>query len=379
MPATGSTELRDVHPLQRRRILLAFGALAIAPIVAHAQNATKPYRIGVLGLENDVILRQSLRDLGYVEGRDVILEFRDTEGSSTRGDDLALDLVRMKVDVIVATYPAVVLSAKRATATIPIVMMNTPDPVQLGLVASLARPGGNITGLTTLTVDLSIKQLEFLRQAVPRASRVALLWSPDNPWHPIAVKALQAISSTQGFQLQPLEVRGPDAFDATFLAMKAEHAQAVLVLADPMLFVHRQRLADLAIRHRLPMMGNVRAYADAGSLLTYWADRTDLSRRAASYVDRILKGAQSRRIADRATNEIRTDRQSEDCKSTRHHDPAVAAATRGRGVAVIRPVVEYRRAIAYRLGYQVPYERMQHALRSVFTDIHARAGQWSEA
>ncbi len=195
LPATGSTELRDVHPFQRRQILLAFGALAIAPIVAHAQNATKPYRIGVLGLENDVILRQSLRDLGYVEGRDVILEFRDTEGSSTRGDDLALDLVRMKVDVIVATYPAVVLSAKRATATIPIVMMNTPDPVQLGLVASLARPGGNITGLTTLTVDLSIKQLEFLRQAVPRASRVALWWSPDNPWHPIAVKALQAASS----------------------------------------------------------------------------------------------------------------------------------------------------------------------------------------
>jgi putative ABC transport system substrate-binding protein len=271
--------------------LAAAGALWVAPIAAQVQRATKPYRIGFLGVGPDEMLRQSLRELGYAEGRDVILEFRDAAGSSERADAVALELVRLKVDVIVAAFPAAVLSAKRATATIPIVMMNTPDPVQLGLVASLARPGGNVTGLTTLTVDVSIKQLELLKEAVPRASRVALLWNPDNPWHPAAVKALQTTAGSQGFQLQVLEVRGPEAFDGAFHAMATERAQALLVLADPMMFMHWQRLADLATKHRLPMVGNVRAYTGAGSLMSYWADRTDLSRRAASYVDRILKGA----------------------------------------------------------------------------------------
>jgi putative ABC transport system substrate-binding protein len=277
--------------VRRRQFLVAAGALWVAPMVSQAQRGTKPYRIGFLTVDPDELLQQSLRELGYVEGRDMVLEIRDTKGSSERADDLALDLVRLKVDVIVATFPAAVLSAKRATATIPIVMVNTPDPVQLGLVASLARPGGNITGLTTLTVDVSIKQLQLLKEAVPRASRVALLWNPDNPWHPVAVKALQTSSGSQEFQLQVLKVRGPDTFDGAFHAMAAERAQGVLVLADPMMFAHRQRLADLAIKHRLPMMSNVRKYAEAGSLMSYWADRADLSRRAASYVDRILKGA----------------------------------------------------------------------------------------
>ena len=285
-----SAECGNVHNNQRRQILFVTAALLVAPMVAKAHGTS---RIGVLGVENDEILRQSLRELGYVEGRDVVFEFRDPSGSSARSDDLALDLVRRRVDVIVALYPAAVISAKRATATIPIVMMNTPDPVQLGLVASLARPGGNITGLTTLTVDLSIKQLQFLKEAIPQASRVALLWSHENPWHAVAVKALQTSSESKKIQLQTLEVRGPDAFEVAFRAMTTERTEALLVLADPMLFVHRQRLADLAIKHRLPMMGNVRAYAGAGSLLSYWADRTDLSRRAASYVDRILKGAKA--------------------------------------------------------------------------------------
>src|SRR5213082_863810 len=136
-----------MNHVRRRQFLVAAGALWVAPIAAQAQLGTKPYRIGVLGVEPDEVLRQSLRELGYVEGRDIVLEFRDTAGSSERADELALELVGLKVDVIVAAFPAAVLSAKRATATIPIVMMNTPDPVQLGLVANLARPGGNITGL----------------------------------------------------------------------------------------------------------------------------------------------------------------------------------------------------------------------------------------
>ena len=272
--------------------MVVAGVVLVAPIVAQAQRATKPYRIGILATEAyQTLLPQSLRELGYVEGRDVVFEIRNTEGKSERLDDFALDLVRLKVDVIVSANPAGVMSAKRATATIPIVMTNTPDPVQLGLVASLSKPGGNITGTTTLTVDVSIKQLELLKQAVPRASRVALLWNPDNPWHARTVRDLQVRSGSLGLQLQALEVRGPEAFGSAFSAMLTERAQALLVLADPMTFFHRRRLADLAIKHQLPMMGGLREYAEAGSLMSYWADSADVYRRAASYVDRILKGA----------------------------------------------------------------------------------------
>jgi putative ABC transport system substrate-binding protein len=280
-----------MNHVSRRQYLLAAVVLLVAPIVARAQTATKPYRIGVFAAGSLKTLQQSLNDLGYVEGRDVVLEIRNTEGRSELFDALALDLVRLKVDVIIASNPNAVFSAKRATATIPIVMMHTPDPVQLGLVASLARPGGNITGVTTLSADLSIKQLELLKEAVPRVSRVALLWNPDNPWHPATVKALRASSGSLGLRLQVLETRGPEAFDGVFHAMTTAQAQAVLVLADPMTFFNRRRLADLAIQHRLPMMGGLPDYAEAGSLLSYWADTTDVYRRVASYVDRILKGA----------------------------------------------------------------------------------------
>ncbi len=266
-------------------------ARPVASFAAETQQPAKMYRIGVLTVGAPEALRQSLRDLGYAEGRDCVLEIRDTKGRSERVDDLALELARLKVDVIVALYPAAVFAAKRATTTIPIVTVNTPDPVQLGLVASLARPGGNITGVTSLSADLSIKQLELLKEAVPRASRIAVLWNPDNPWHPVTVKGLQAGGESLGLRLQILPVRGPDEFDKTFHAMTTERAQAVLILADPMTFAHRRRLAELAIKHRLPAMGSLREYAEAGSLLSYWAERAELYQRAASYVDRILKGA----------------------------------------------------------------------------------------
>jgi putative ABC transport system substrate-binding protein len=170
-------------------------------------------------------------------------------------------------------------------------MMHTPDPVEMGFVASLARPGGNITGVTTLSAELSIKQLALLKEAIPRMSRVAILWNSDNPWHPATVKALQDRSGPLGLQLQVLEVRNPDAFGGAFQAMTTQRTQAVLVLADPMTFFHRRRLAELAIQHRLPMMGGLPDYAEAGSLMSFWADTADVFRRAASYVDRILKGA----------------------------------------------------------------------------------------
>jgi putative ABC transport system substrate-binding protein len=266
------------------------GLLAVSS-PAEMQQSAKIYRIGILTVGSPEPLRQSLRDLGYIEGRNITLEIRDTEGKPDRANDLAFQLARLKVDVIIATHPAAVFSAKRATATIPIVMVHTPDPVQLGLVTSLARPGGNITGVTSLSVDLSIKQVELLKEAVPRASRIAVLWNPDNPWHPLVVRGLRDENRSRGVQLQILKIRGPEEFDNAFQAMIRDGARAVLVLADPMTFAHRSRLADLAAKHRLPLMGGPRGYTEAGGLMSYWADETELFRRAASYVDRILKGA----------------------------------------------------------------------------------------
>jgi ABC-type uncharacterized transport system substrate-binding protein len=258
---------------------------------AEIQQSPKLYRIGVLATSMPERLRESLRELGYIEGRNVVLEARETEGRAERVDDLARELARSKVDVIVATNPAAVLGAQRATATIPIVMVNTPDPVQLGLVASLARPGGNITGTTSLSVDVSIKQLEILKEAVSRTSRIAVVWNPDNPWHPVTVKGLREGSRSLDVQVHTLSVRGPNEFDSAFQTMMKERAQAVLVLADPMTYFHRRRLADLAVKHHLPLMGGLKEYTEAGGLISYWADEVDLFRKVAGYVDKILKGA----------------------------------------------------------------------------------------
>jgi putative tryptophan/tyrosine transport system substrate-binding protein len=269
---------------------VALISLAV-PSAAEMQHSAKTYRIGVLATSAvPGQLRESLREVGYVEGRNLILEARETQGRADRVDDLARELAHLKVDVI-ATNPTALFGAKRATTTIPIVMVNTPDPVQLGLVATLARPGGNVTGTTSLSVDLSIKQLELLKEAVPRASRIAVVWNPDNPWHPITVKGLQEGGRSLGVQLQLLAVRGPNEFGNAFQAMTRERARGVLILADPITYFHRKQLADLAVKHRLPLMGSLREYAEAGSLMSYWADGAELFRRVASYVDRILNGA----------------------------------------------------------------------------------------
>jgi putative ABC transport system substrate-binding protein len=257
------------------------------------QPSAKMYRVGILRAAAGSVeaLRQSLRDLGYVEGQNVVLDIRDTEGRPERADDLALQLVRLRADVIVVTNPQAAFSAKRATTTIPIVMAHTPDPVRLGLVSSLARPGGNITGTTTLSVDLSIKQIELLKEAIPRAARIAVVANPESPWHPLVVKGLRGANVLPGVQLQIVEIRGADEFDAAFRTMVRERAQGVLVLADPVTFHHRARLTDLAVKHGLPLIGGPRAYTEAGGLMSYWADEIELGRRVASYVDRILKGA----------------------------------------------------------------------------------------
>jgi len=289
------------HRLSRAIAMVAavsvvLGQFAVSS-AAEALQPAKMYRIGVLTAVPPETLRGSLRELGYVEGRNVILEIRDSAGKSERLNDLALELAQLKVDLIVATYPAAVISARRATSTIPIVMVYTPDPVELGLVTSLAHPGGNITGVTSLSVDLSVKQLELLKEVVPEASRIAVMWNPDNPWHPLVVKRLRDENRLPGIRLQFLEIRRPNEFEPAFQAMLRERAQAILVLVDPMMTVHRRQLADLALKHRLPLMGGPRSYSEAGGLMSYWADENELYRRAATYVDKILKGANPATLA----------------------------------------------------------------------------------
>ncbi len=276
---------------------LAYRAAAVAALAAmtalpaHAQAPVKVAKVGVITSGDPVRLREALRELGYTEGRNLVMELRDAGGKDELVAPLAADLVRAKVDVIVATYPGATLAAKRATSTIPIVMLNTPDPVSLGLVQSLARPGGNITGTTSLSVEMTVKQLEILQEAVPRASRIALVWNPDSPWHRLAVEAIRR--DRVGLQVRAYEVRDPAQFDATFQAIVRDRGEALIVLADPMLQAptNRRRLVDLALEHRLPSMGGLRGWAEAGGLLSYWAEEAQLNRRVASYVDRILKGA----------------------------------------------------------------------------------------
>ena len=284
--------------MDRRTFVSGMGAVLLAvPLVGEAQQAGKVWRIGVLspgpstGPFSSALLQESLRELGYVEGVNLAVEWRNAEGKMERFDALAADLVRFRVDVIVAMVPGATLAAKRSTASIPIVMVNTPDPVQLGLVASLGRPGGNVTGTTTLSADLSSKQLELLKEAVPRVVRIAVLWNPDNPWHPLALKGAEAAARSLAVQLQILEARRAEEFDSAFEAMTRKRAGAVLVLADPLTAFHRTRLTELAIKRHLPGMFATRAYAEAGGLMSYWAHQADLDRRVASYVDRILKGA----------------------------------------------------------------------------------------
>ena len=269
------------------------------PAVVDAQSAGEPRRIGFLSntsvagsTQLHEAFRQGLRELGWVEGRNILIEYRYAEGRSDRLPGLADDLVRLKVDVIVAGATPPALAAKNATKEIPIVMVSAADPVGIGLVASLARPGGNLTG-TSFDVGLEIfaKQLELLRDTLPRAHRVAILSNSGNPAQEVAVGNLKAAARSLGLQLQLLPVPGPTEFDRAFAAMKNRRADALLVVADSMFNLHRARVADLAAANRLPTMYGFRAFVDAGGLMSYGPSMPDIFRRAATFVDKILKGA----------------------------------------------------------------------------------------
>jgi putative ABC transport system substrate-binding protein len=236
-------------------------------------------------------LRQRLRELGYLEGQNIAFESRFADGKADRLPGLAAELVALKVDVIVTSGTPASLAAKQATRTIPIVMAQLADPVGAGLVASLGRPGGNVTGLTTQDADLSGKRLEMLLQVVPKVSRFAVLIDETSPGSMLIARGTQVAAQSLGVQLQSLGVRGPEELDRAFSAMKEARAGALIVESSSLLFTSRTRLADLALKNRLPTMFAQKEYAEAGGLMAYSADFSDLFRRTATFVDKILKGA----------------------------------------------------------------------------------------
>ncbi|HEV8674476.1 MAG TPA: ABC transporter substrate-binding protein [Methylomirabilota bacterium] len=281
----------------RRLVLILSGALALLalPLAARAQAGKIP-RIGLLEAssprpELGAPLKHRLRELGYVEGQTVVFEPRWAHDKVERLPDLAAELAARRVDVIVTTGTPAALAAKRATNTIPIVMASGSDPVGYGLVASLARPGGNVTGLTSVSEQLIGKRVELVRELVPELARLAVLWDPANPASAEALRETRKTAQPFGVQVEALGVRDAREFDGAFAAMARGRADALLVIPSATFLTKARRLAELALKHRLPAVYGRRDYVEAGGLASYAASFPDLFRRAAEYVDRILKGA----------------------------------------------------------------------------------------
>jgi putative ABC transport system substrate-binding protein len=278
---------------------LALCAMLLAlSLSAAAQQPTKVPRIGfLLAVPPSTIsarieaFRQGLRALGYVEGKNIVIEWRSSEGKADRLPALAAELVRLNVDVIVSGGPPPTRVAKQATATIPIVMGYDDDPIGSGFVESLARPGGNITGLATLAAQISGKQIELLKEIVPKLSRVAVFGNASQPGHPQALREINLAADALRVQIQYLEIREPKDIETAFQAATKERADAVLVVTTPLLTTQRGQVADLAIKNRLPAIYSRPEYVEDGGLVFYGVSYTDLFRRAATYVDKILKGA----------------------------------------------------------------------------------------
>ncbi len=276
---------------------LAFATL-VAPLAADAQQPTKVARIGYLGnsspaLEPDLVgaFRQGLHDLGYTEGQNILIEYRWAEGRYDRFPEFAAELVRLKVEVILTAGTPGALAAQRATQTIPIVMASSGDAVGAGLVASLARPGGNITGLTAIGPELDGKRLELLKEILPRLSRVAVLLNPANPTAALHWKEAQAPAEALRLKLERVEVKAAQEFGAAFAAVARQRPGALFIFADRILLAYRARIVDFAARRSLPAMYPYRAFVDAGGLIAYAPSYPDMFRRSATFLDKILKGA----------------------------------------------------------------------------------------
>ncbi len=286
--------------IDRRTFLAGTGAVLLAaPLAAEAQQAGKIYRVGYLSAgsreSQEPVYQALLRGLigrGWIEGQNLMVERRWAEGRNERLPALATELVQRKVEVIVAVAEPAALAAKNATKSVPIVMLFVGDPVGGKFVASLARPGGNVTGLTfTPTLELLGKRLALLKEAIPHASRVAILSNPANPSHVRELRAVEAAARPLRLQLQRLDARSPEDFDRAFAAMARERADGLLVPTDSMFTIHRARLAELAATHHLPTMYGIREFVVAGGLMAYGVNLVDYVEGAPLYVDKILKGA----------------------------------------------------------------------------------------
>ena len=279
-------------------VLTLYAMLSALCFSAPAQQPTKIPRIGFLSASSPAALsarieafRQGLRELGYVEGKNIVIEWRSAEGKLDRIPALAAELVRLKVDIIVTAGPSLTHAAKEATSTIPIVMTFDPDPVGSGFVASLARPGGNITGLSTLSPEISGKQLELLKETVPKLSRVAVLGNSTSPGNAQALREMELAAGVSKAKLQYLDVLDPKDIETAFRAASKGRADVILVLPSPLLTSQRTQIVDLAVKSRLPAIYFQTEFVEAGGLMSYGASITDMDRRSATYVDKILKGA----------------------------------------------------------------------------------------
>jgi putative tryptophan/tyrosine transport system substrate-binding protein len=281
--------------MRRREFIAGLGAAAW-PVVSRAQRPNRVSRIGILALApadspNHVAFCQGLRDLGYIEGQNLLIEYREYATRRERLASLATELVKLNVDVILAAGSEATRAARQASATIPIVMTST-NPLGLGFITSLARPGGNVTGLSLMGPEVSGKRLQLLQQIVPGLAKVALFWDPNDPGAEFSVKETQAAAETLSLKLQVLETRRADDFEAAFRAAAKEEASAVILLPAPAINVDAtmKRIADLALRHGLPTMHITDSLPKAGGLVSYGVSLVAIYRRAANYVDRILKG-----------------------------------------------------------------------------------------
>jgi len=286
--------------IKRRDVIIAPGLYAIVlPIAAQAQQSSKPARIAVLasgslettGGQFVDVFKRRLRDLGYVEGKDVVYEIRWAHGKLERLPALAQELVTLNPDVILSMTGTAALAARQATTKIPIVFARSDDPVGIGLVNSLARPGGNVTGLSSLAGDTSPKLLEFLLAAVPKLSRLAVLSQSSDPTTAPALKNLQTAAQSVNVNVIAIEASAPAEIDTAFARMTREHADAVSVSASHLFFVQRSQIADLAVKHRMPSIFALREHSESGGLMSYGQNLADSYQRAATYVDKILKGA----------------------------------------------------------------------------------------
>jgi putative ABC transport system substrate-binding protein len=284
--------------MKRREFIALIGGAAASPLAAHAQQRTKVYRIGFFSAGAEVrpsknwsIFVDRLRELGWIEGKNIVFEPRYAENRLNRLPALAEELVRLDVDLIVTVGTLAPLAAKQATTSIPIVMVNAGDPVGSGLVASLARPGGNVTGMSLMAPDLGGKRLELLREVLPRLSRAAIIWNATNPYSALVFNETRGAAEKLTIELQSLEVKAPGDFDGALATAMRKRVEAFVIVEDPLTFNHLNKIAQFCADNRVPATYGLREFADAGGLMTYGANNGDLFRRSVGFVDKILKGA----------------------------------------------------------------------------------------